>query len=99
MHTYQMYIDGSFTDSSSGQTFETDNPFTGKPWATVARGNAEDVDRAVKAAHRALSGEWRAMTASKRGGLLRRLGDLITDQSRALAEIEVRDNGKLFAEM
>ena len=99
MPHYQMYIDGSFTDSSSGQTFETENPYTGQPWATVARGNRDDVDRAVKAAHRALNGEWRAMTASKRGALLRKLGDLITEHSKALAEIEVRDNGKLYAEM
>src|SRR6188768_2244412 len=100
MHHYQMYIDGSFIDSSSGATFETENPFTAKVWATVARGNAEDVDRAVRAAHRAFSsGEWRTMTASRRGALLRRLGDLITEHSVALAETEVRDNGKLFAEM
>jgi aldehyde dehydrogenase (NAD+) len=100
MQHYQMYIDGSFTDSSSGATFETENPFTGKVWATVARGNADDVDRAVQAAHRAFTaGEWRTMTASRRGELLRRLGDLITRHSAALAETEVRDNGKLFAEM
>src|SRR6188768_730954 len=100
MHHYQMYIDGSFIDSSSGATFETENPFTGKVWATIARGNADDVDRAVRAAHRAFtSGEWRAMTASRRGALLRRLGDLIIEHSAALAETEVRDNGKLFAEM
>jgi (Z)-2-((N-methylformamido)methylene)-5-hydroxybutyrolactone dehydrogenase len=100
MTNYQMYIDGSFTDSSSGATFETDNPFTGKPWATIARGNADDVDRAVRAAHRAFtSGEWRSMTASRRGALLRRLGDLTTEHAATLAETEVRDNGKLYAEM
>ena len=99
MQHFQMYIDGSFTDSSSGQRFETENPYTGEVWATVARGNRDDVDRAVKAAHRALNGEWRTMTASKRGALLRKLGDLITEHSKALAEIEVRDNGKLYAEM
>jgi acyl-CoA reductase-like NAD-dependent aldehyde dehydrogenase len=58
------------------------------------------VDRAVRAAHRAFTaGEWRTMTASRRGALLRRLGDLITEHSAALAETEVRDNGKLYAEM
>src|SRR5688500_5159538 len=45
------------------------------------------------------SGEWPKLTASRRGALLRRLGDLVTERSKALAEIEVRDNGKLFAEM
>jgi (Z)-2-((N-methylformamido)methylene)-5-hydroxybutyrolactone dehydrogenase len=100
MERYQMYIDGRWTDSASAGTFETENPFTGQPWALIPRGNAEDVDRAVRAAHRAFSsGEWRAMTHSRRGALLRRLGDLITEHSAALAETEVRDNGKLYAEM
>src|SRR5688500_1254235 len=45
------------------------------------------------------AGEWPLLTASRRGALLRRLGDLVTERSRALAEIEVRDNGKLYAEM
>jgi aldehyde dehydrogenase (NAD+) len=100
MDRYQMYIDGRWTDSASGATFETENPFTGRAWATVPRGNADDVERAVGAAHRAFSaGEWRTMTQSRRGALLRRLGDLITERAASLAEIEVRDNGKLYAEM
>src|SRR3954464_13734378 len=97
---FRMYIDGQWVDSASGQHFESFNPFTGKPWALVPRGNAEDVDRAVRAARKAFTaGEWPKMTASRRGALLRKLGDLITDKSKALAEIEVRDNGKLYAEM
>ena len=97
---YKMYIDGQWTESASGQHFESFNPFTGKPWALVPRGNAEDVDRAVRAARKAFtSGEWPKMNASRRGALLRKLGDLIADKSKELAEIEVRDNGKLFAEM
>jgi aldehyde dehydrogenase (NAD+) len=97
---FRMYIDGQWVDSASGQHFESFNPFTGKPWALVPRGNAEDVDRAVRAARKAFTaGEWPKMTATRRGALLRKLGDLITDKSKALAEIEVRDNGKLLAEM
>jgi acyl-CoA reductase-like NAD-dependent aldehyde dehydrogenase len=100
MHSYQMFIDGRWVDSASGETFETENPFTSQPWATIPRGTAEDVDRAVSAAHRAFtSGEWPKMTPSRRGALLRRLGDLIAEKSAFLAEIEVRDNGKLYAEM
>ena len=97
---FRMYIDGQWVDSASGQTVESFNPFTGKPWAVVPRGNAEDVDRAVQAARKAFtSGEWPKMTATRRGALLRKLGDLIADKSKVLAEIEVRDNGKLYAEM
>jgi (Z)-2-((N-methylformamido)methylene)-5-hydroxybutyrolactone dehydrogenase len=97
---YQTVIGGGWTDAASGQFFETDNPYTGKPWALIPRCAADDVDRAVKAAHKAFtSGEWPKLTASKRGALLRRLGDLVAENSRFLAEIEVRDNGKLIAEM
>jgi len=100
MQSYQMFIDGRWVDAASGETFETENPYTGQPWATIPRGAAEDVDRAVSAAHRAFtSGEWPKMTPSRRGALLRKLGDLIAEKSAFLAEIEVRDNGKLYAEM
>jgi aldehyde dehydrogenase (NAD+) len=97
---YRMYIDGRFVDGTSGDWFETDDPFRGRPWGLVARGTADDVDRAVQAAHRAFTtGEWPRLTASRRGALLRQLGDLVTARSRELAELEVRDNGKLYAEM
>jgi len=97
---YQTVIGGGWTDSASGEFFETDNPYTGKPWALIPRCSADDVDRAVRAAHKAFtSGEWPKLTASKRGALLRRLGDLVAENSKFLAEIEVRDNGKLIAEM
>src|SRR3546814_18445733 len=42
---------------------------------------------------------WPKLTATQRGELLRRLGDILKDNARRLAEIEVRDNGKLMAEM
>jgi aldehyde dehydrogenase (NAD+) len=97
---YQMYVDGRWADGASRDHFESDDPYRGRPWALIPRGSADDVDRAVTAAHRAFSsGEWPKLTASRRGALLRRLGDLIAGRSTWLAEIEVRDNGKLFAEM
>lgn len=100
MNRYQMFIDGSFVEASGGRWFDTFDPFTGNAWAQVAQGTAEDVDRAVKAAHAAFrQGPWAELTASQRGALLRKLGDLIARDAQHLAEIEVRDNGKLFAEM
>ena len=39
---YKLYIDGRWVDSASGQQFESHNPYTGKPWALIPRGNAED---------------------------------------------------------
>lgn len=100
MQRYQMYIDGKFVNSSSGRWFETFNPFTGAPWAEVAQGDASDADRAVRAAHKTLTGgPWSQLTASQRGMLLHRLGDLVARDAKKLAELEVRDNGKLIAEM
>jgi aldehyde dehydrogenase (NAD+) len=100
MQKYQLYIDGRFVDAASNATFNSDDPYTGKPWAAIARGGAEDVDRAVQAAHRAFTdGPWPALTATERGRLLYKLADLIARDARKLAEVEVRDNGKLFAEM
>ena len=97
---YQMYIDGKCVDSVSGNWFDTYNPFTGEPWGRIAQGNAEDVDRAVRAAHRAFTeGRWPQFTATQRGQLLHKLGDLVARDAIKLAEAEVRDNGKLIAEM
>ncbi|HVG55479.1 MAG TPA: aldehyde dehydrogenase [Vicinamibacterales bacterium] len=97
---YRMYVGGEWVDAGSGDYFESDNPYLGEPWALIPRGTAADADRAVRAAHTAFtSGEWPRLTASRRGALLRRLADLITQKSAELAEIEVRDNGKLYAEM
>ena len=100
MQRYQLYIDGQFCEPASGDWFETFNPYTGKPWALIPRGNKDDVERAVAAAQRAFSsGDWPKLTASQRGRLLCKLGELIAQHAEALAQTEVRDNGKLIAEM
>ena len=80
-------------------TFESFDPFTGKPWALVPRCNADDADAAVSAAAQAFRGPWRGITASARGKLLLRLADLIAANAERLAALETRDNGKLIAEM
>jgi len=95
-----MYIDGSFVPAARGEYFESIDPFTAKPWSLVARGGAEDAQRAVEAASRAFeTGEWPRLNASQRGALLRKLGDLIAANAERLAAIEVKDNGKLISEM
>ncbi|AVJ28464.1 aldehyde dehydrogenase [Achromobacter spanius] len=100
MKTYSMRIAGAPAAAISGEWFETQNPYTGEAWARVARGAAQDVDVAVQAAHFAFSeGPWAELTATERGRLLYRLADLIERDARKLAETEVRDNGKLYAEM
>ena len=47
---YRMNIAGEWVEPSSGEFFESFDPYAGKPWALVARGNAADVDTAVNAA-------------------------------------------------
>src|SRR5688572_101130 len=97
---YRMFIGGEWVDAASGQTFESVNPYTGKAWASIPRAGPDDLDRAVRAAHRAYTeGVWPKLTATARGALLRKLADLIVAQAKPLAETEVRDNGKLISEM
>ncbi|MGN7802458.1 MULTISPECIES: aldehyde dehydrogenase [Ensifer] len=100
MQTYKMFIDGKWENSSTGETFKTHNPFTGKPWALIPKGDKQDAERAVEAAQRAFtSGPWPKLTASDRGHLLRKLGDLIAENAERLATTETTDNGKLINEM
>ncbi|MCW3041370.1 MAG: Betaine-aldehyde dehydrogenase [Solirubrobacterales bacterium] len=90
----QLLIDGEMVDAADGGTFETIDPGTGQVLTTVAHGKAEDVDRAVRAARRALDGPWKTMTPSERGRVIHRLGDLIAENLDELAEIDSLDNGK-----
>jgi aldehyde dehydrogenase (NAD+) len=97
---YRMYIAGEWVEPASGEWFESYNPYTAEPWALVPRGGAEDAARAVEAAATAFRGvAWSSLHASQRGELLRRLGDLVAANAERLAELEVRDNGKLIAEV
>ncbi|MEM6487945.1 MAG: aldehyde dehydrogenase [Pseudomonadota bacterium] len=100
MHRFQHFIDGAYTDPAEGAWFESHNPYTGEVWCEVARGTKADVDRAVAAARAAMTtGPFARMTPTERGKMMRRLGDLVVQHGARLAEIEVRDNGKLIAEM
>ena len=68
LQCYRMYIDGSWVDALGGRTFASLNPSTAKPWAKVPEADVSDVDRAVRAAHKAYTeGPWAKMTATQRG--------------------------------
>ncbi len=96
---YRMLIDGDWVGASDGGCFDSINPTTGKVWARVPEATAQDVDRAVRAAHRAFSsGPWAAITPSARGKCLRRLGDLLAERSENLGLVETTDTGKLLRE-
>src|SRR5258706_14368852 len=95
---YDLYIGGRREKPAGGAYFPTDNPYTGRVWSQVARGTAPDVDRAVAAARQALP-VWNALKPAERGRLLLKVADLIEANVPRLAAAEVRDNGKLYAEM
>jgi len=99
MTKHKLLINGEWVEPASNDWFESFNPYTAEPWALIPRGTAADVDRAVAAARDAYYGDWRKLTATARGAMLRKLADLIAAQANDLAEIETMDNGKLIAEM
>lgn len=91
----KLLIDGKWVAASSGKTFETLDPATGEVLGKVAEGDKADIDLAVKAARRAFeSSAWSKMTASERGRIIWKLGDLIEENGDELAELETLDNGK-----
>ncbi len=93
----QLFINGQWADAASGKTFETPNPATGEILARVAEGDAEDINRAVRAARAAFDGPWSQMTPSDRGRIIWRIGDLILEHAEELAQLESLDNGKPYA--
>lgn len=97
-HSYQLFIDNEWTESVAGERFDTLNPYSGDPWASVPDSRPADVDRAVRAARAALDGPWGRLTGFQRAELMRRLADIIERDAAALAEVESRDNGKMLRE-
>ncbi|MEX0777146.1 MAG: aldehyde dehydrogenase family protein [Phycisphaeraceae bacterium] len=94
----QMMINGQWLDAASGETFDVFDPATGNVIAKVAAGDKADIDKAVKAARQAFDeGPWRRLTASQRGRLVWKLGDLIEEHLEELAQLESLDNGKPLA--
>ena len=86
-------IDGKTVPSISGQTFETKSPVDGAVLASVARGNADDIDRAATAAATAFK-SWREMPAAARKKLLHRVADAIEDHADDIAVLECIDTGQ-----
>jgi aldehyde dehydrogenase (NAD+) len=98
--TLQHFIDGKPAEPDSGAYFESTNPANRKVIYEAARGNAADVDTAVRSARSAFEDpRWRDLSQTKRGHLLRKLGDLVAENAEELARSESLDNGKLLREM
>src|SRR2546425_688957 len=95
MPTGQLFIGGAWRPSVSGETYQTINPATEEPSATVARGDERDIDLAVAAARKAFDGgPWPRMTAAERGRIVWKLGDLITQNLDEMARLESLCTGK-----
>jgi acyl-CoA reductase-like NAD-dependent aldehyde dehydrogenase len=91
----KLFIGGKWVDATSGKTFPTINPATGEVITQIAEGDDRDVDAAVKAARKAYeSGAWPEMSASERGRILWKIGDLIDKYNEEFGTLETIDNGK-----
>src|SRR5437868_12629123 len=92
------FIGNQWVRSAQGRTLPVVDPSTGEVFAELARGGAEDIDAAVKAARAAFEGAWGALAPAERGRLLLKLSQLITVEGERLARIESRDVGKPLAQ-
>jgi alpha-ketoglutaric semialdehyde dehydrogenase len=94
---YTHYIDGQWTESASGETFENRNPANGELIGAFAKGDKAEIGRAVEAAKRAFA-TWRLYPAPHRGEILYRVGQLLREQKESLARDMTREMGKVLAE-
>jgi aldehyde dehydrogenase (NAD+) len=99
LEEFGLFIDGRSVPALSGRTFESQNPYTGRPWAVIADGGPEDVDVAVGSARAAFDGEWGRMSGFQRAAVLRACAEGIAANAERLARLEVEDSGKLLREM
>ena len=89
-----VFIDNKWQPAQSGRTIAMLAPATGQVIASIAAGDAADIDLAVAAARRALEGSWGRLAAVERGRLLSKLGRLVEDHAEELAKLEAADTGK-----
>lgn len=88
----QCFIGGEWI--SVDERLDLRNPSDGTTLTQIARGSAEEIDRAVIAAHTAMHGDWGRSTATERGRILAKIGQLVLDRIDDLAELEALDVGK-----
>jgi aldehyde dehydrogenase (NAD+) len=88
------YINNRSTPSSSERTLQMIDPSDGQPFDDIQRGNADDVDQAVRAARHCYTSVWSKLSATERGRLLMRLSHKVSEHADELALLEQRDCGK-----
>ena len=95
---YDLFINGQFRPSKSGNRFASVNPATEETIAEVTEADEADVDVAVKAARKAHDNVWSKMPGAERGKYIYRIARLMQEQARELAVIESMDGGKPIRE-
>ena len=93
-NTEQMLVGGEWRNAENGATIDVINPSTGKLLCKIGRGSANDVNMAVKEAHKALDGEWGNLTALERGRIVTNIGRKLQEYEDELTELESMDVGK-----
>src|SRR3954453_14994660 len=94
---FKNYIGGEWVGAASGETFETVSPADGETLGTFPKSGVEDVDRAVAAAKEAYA-DWRLVPAPKRGEILFRFAQLVTEHKAELTHLMTHEMGKVKAE-
>jgi phenylacetaldehyde dehydrogenase len=90
----KMLIGGAWVDAISGATFDVEDPATGEVIAKAAKGEAADIDSAVRAARKAMDGPWSKMTPMARTRLMLKLADLLETKIEEFAFLETHDVGQ-----
>ena len=94
---YGNYIGGKWVEPASGQYFENVTPITGKTFCEIPRSNAQDIDRALDAAHAAREA-WGHTSPTHRAGIMNQIAQRMEDNLDMLALAETYDNGKPIRE-
>ncbi|WP_224996039.1 aldehyde dehydrogenase family protein [Cesiribacter sp. SM1] len=94
---YEHFIGGKWVAPSSGEYFDNISPIDGKVFTKAARGNKEDINLALDAAHKAFK-HWSKASAAVRSKLLLDIADRMEQNLELLARVETIDNGKAIRE-
>jgi aldehyde dehydrogenase len=95
--TYDNFIGGKSVPPVKGQTFDNTSPITGEKICSIARSTAEDVEKALDAAH-AAAPAWGRTSTTERANMLNRIADRLESQLEKFALLETLDNGKPIRE-
>jgi len=98
LKSYHMYVNGNWIEASSGERFDSLDPYTQQPWASIPQASDDDVNQAIAAARRAFKAGWGRLPGMQRAKLMLKLADIVERDHVALSRIETMDNGKVIRE-